>query len=368
MKKKSSIFIAATDQHIGKTTTSLGLLSAFKKRGIDVGYCKPLGQEYVVYGQEHVDKDVALFAELMPFDVIPHLHSPVLTKRGMTEKYIDSPNHDELVAKIDTSAQMLREKHDTVLFEGTGHPGVGSIVGLSNADVARRINAGVILVLKGGIGNTYDRYMLCKRFFEAANAQILGVIINKIMPNKEEKVKEYLTKIFSKEKVEILGFVPHDQRLSCPLLSTIAAELNADLLTPDDQLDRLVENVVVGSLMEIGTFHPDKRYLLVVSVSRLKPALNNLQEIWRSYNNMQPNLVGVLLSGPNDPDKAELNFFVQNNITVMRTSFDTYETIQKIAHLEVKLNAKATEKISRAIDLFDEHVKIDRIVELITPK
>ena len=49
-----------------------------------------------------------------------------------------------------------------VVYEGTGHPGVGSVVDLSNAEVAKQLESEVILVLEGGIGNTLDRLSLCK--------------------------------------------------------------------------------------------------------------------------------------------------------------------------------------------------------------
>jgi len=41
------VFIAATRQNDGKTTTSLGLLSALQKRLQKVGYIKPVGQRFV---------------------------------------------------------------------------------------------------------------------------------------------------------------------------------------------------------------------------------------------------------------------------------------------------------------------------------
>ena len=41
---------------------------------------------------------------------------------------------------------------DYVIIEGTGHAGVGSVFNLSNAQVARRLNAKVIIVAAGGIG------------------------------------------------------------------------------------------------------------------------------------------------------------------------------------------------------------------------
>lgn len=40
------IFIAATEQDTGKTTTSLGLYSALGSRFSNIGYIKPVGQRF----------------------------------------------------------------------------------------------------------------------------------------------------------------------------------------------------------------------------------------------------------------------------------------------------------------------------------
>ena len=51
-----------------------------------------------------------------------------------------------------------------VVYEGTGHPGVGSVVDLSNAEVARQLESEVILVLEGGIGNFLTAFLSARRF------------------------------------------------------------------------------------------------------------------------------------------------------------------------------------------------------------
>ncbi|MCC7223444.1 MAG: AAA family ATPase [Chitinophagales bacterium] len=359
------IFVAANDQHVGKTTTTLALLTAFQRKGMNIGYCKPMGQEFVQIGDACVDKDAALFADIMPFDLEPELHSPVLTASGMTARYIERPSEFvDLRPRIEHAGRVLQKRHELVIYEGTGHPGVGSIVGLSNAEIARILGAGVILVLRGGIGYTYDRMAMCKSMFDLAGVPLLGVIINKVVPEKLEKIQYYLSKRLAQDGIEILGFVPFEQELGYPLLSTIIKDLQAELLSKDDNIDCPVEDIIVGSLMDIEKLQPETEYLLVVSVSRLQAALSNLQTIW-ARQKMRPNLIGVMLSGPKSPDMNELAFFEAHGIPVAKTNYDTYETIVKISHLEVKLNTKAPHKIERAIELFSQHVNLDRICQLV---
>ena len=65
MTKK--LFIAATGQHKGKTTSTLGIAASLKKQGLNVGYCKPVGQNHILIGDAKVDKDVVLFENLLNF-------------------------------------------------------------------------------------------------------------------------------------------------------------------------------------------------------------------------------------------------------------------------------------------------------------
>ena len=93
----------------------------------------------------------------MNFLLSPDYHSPVIIGRGVTKAYIESPENFNFKEKIHNASKALEAIHDIVVYEGTGHPGVGSVCDLSNADVAKMLNAPVIMIVEGGIGNTLDR-------------------------------------------------------------------------------------------------------------------------------------------------------------------------------------------------------------------
>jgi BioD-like N-terminal domain of phosphotransacetylase len=51
------IFVAATKQHVGKTSTSLALLSGLQKRFDKVGFIKPVGQQHVTVYSKLLGKE-----------------------------------------------------------------------------------------------------------------------------------------------------------------------------------------------------------------------------------------------------------------------------------------------------------------------
>ena len=186
MKK---IFIAATRQNDGKTTVSLGLFNALLKRDPSIQYMKPVGQQYRVVDGNKIDKDAVLFQDTFNLNKskLP-LMSPVASPRGFTESYINNPTKNTLHEKIIKADHELNKKSQSILYEGTGHAGVGSVFDCSNAEIAKLLNAPVILVSIGGIGKAIDEIMLNIAVFKALNVPILGVIINKVIQKNTTKL------------------------------------------------------------------------------------------------------------------------------------------------------------------------------------
>ena len=215
------LFVAATRQHTGKSTVSLALISGLQKRLNHVGYMKPVGQQYVDVecpsstrpnGTVSVDKDVVLMRD---FFGLRHLQwedmSPVLIPRGYTKAYIrGAVAHEDQVRRISGAFGRVSASSDLVVCEGTGHTGVGSVVGLSNAEVASQLGADVVLVANGGIGSAFDELNLNRVMCLHHGVRVRGVVLNKVLPDKVEMVREYFTALVEgRWGVPLLGVVRH---------------------------------------------------------------------------------------------------------------------------------------------------------------
>ncbi len=130
------VFLAATGQNRGKTTTSLGLLAAIRDRGLRLGFVKPVGQRYLVVDGTRADEDAVFMSEVFglpdPLDDM----SPVTLPRHFTTDFIMGNVSDDLGAQVEAAFARLAADKDIVVVEGTGHAGVGAVVGLSNARAA----------------------------------------------------------------------------------------------------------------------------------------------------------------------------------------------------------------------------------------
>jgi hypothetical protein len=83
----------------------------------------------------------------------------------------------------------------------------------------------VLLVLDGGIGRTIDRFALCSSLFLQHNIPILGVVVNRVMESKLEKVKEYLDPWFGSRGIPVFGYVPYVNSLARPSIGMLGREL-----------------------------------------------------------------------------------------------------------------------------------------------
>ncbi|HEY3914212.1 MAG TPA: AAA family ATPase, partial [Verrucomicrobiae bacterium] len=185
------VFIAATRQNDGKTTTSLGLIAALQNIYPRIGYIKPVGQRFVEIEEQKIDEDTVLMDSVFRLNCPLVDMSPIAVEPDFTRKYLQSSNNEALVKKIQKAFDRVSWEKDFVLCEGSGHAGVGSVFDLSNAQVAKILGAKVIIVTQGGIGKPIDEVALNQALFEKEGVEIIGVILNKVLGEKVDFITEF---------------------------------------------------------------------------------------------------------------------------------------------------------------------------------
>ncbi|MDR9401564.1 MAG: AAA family ATPase [Psychroflexus sp.] len=353
------IYVAATSQHIGKTTSTLGLVHALRKKDINVGYCKPVGQQFLDLENHQVDKDAFLFSGVMDFELVSDIHSPVILGKGATVNYLDDPSQQKYPEKIRKAKEVLEDNYELVVYEGTGHPGVGSVCDLSNADVAELIGAKVILVVEGGIGNTIDKINLSLSLFRSKDIPILGIIVNKVRPEKLDKVKKYIKMYLDKQNLPLLGVIPYDKTMAYPLLHTVKSAVYGEVMANAHNLNNQVANTIDSSLMELEELTNYEHLMLIISSRKLAGALKKMKEFEAKNNFEKSPLSGIILTYHKFIDEESRQYIDEREIPVIHTQMDTYGAVMKISRIEVKINPRTPWKIHRAEELISEHVNLD---------
>jgi BioD-like phosphotransacetylase family protein len=354
------VFIAATRQNDGKTTTSLGLLAALKNHYPRVGYINPVGQRFVEIEQHKIDEDTVLMDRVYKLNCPLVDMSPIAVESDFTRKYLQSVHHHTLVHKIETAFDRVAWEKDFVLCEGSGHAGVGSVFDLSNARVAKILNARVIIVSQGGIGKPIDEVCLNQALFEKAGVDIIGVILNKVLPDKIEFITEFSRRGLKRKGLDLLGVLPHNPILTRPSMELICEELRAELLNRSDQLTNLVNNVVVGAMGVQNAMNFFKPGVLIIAPGDREDIM---LAAGANLIGQSDALAGIVLTDNLRPSQSVLNVIAGMPFPVLLAAEDSYNVASKVHDIIVKTRPKDTQKISVIRDLIAKHVDVQRILD-----
>lgn len=361
-KTTKRIFIAATRMNDGKTTTSLALFSALRSITERVGFIKPVGQRFIEVDGHQIDEDSVLLNQIFDVNIPIHAMSPIAIHPTFTRDYLDNPsaNHSELIDKMCRAFDRAAFQQDYIIIEGTGHAGVGAVFDLSNADVAKHLNAKVIIVARGGIGRPIDEIALNKAVFEAAGVQIIGAIINKVEPGKIQMVEKYCRIALQRMNIPLLGCIPHEARLTQPNLEQVVAETKGRWLNGKNGGARnRIDKVIIGAMAAKGLVeHLDTGVLIITPGDREDIILSAIAS--GSIGDSKA-IAGIILTRSILPHPKLMEMLAKTSIPVVLCSDDSYKVASKVNSMTVKTQASDEDKIPIIKDLITKNIDLKLI-------
>lgn len=363
MKKIKNIFISSIYQNAGKTTVSLGLYKIFQERGLKPAFLKPVGQQTVTVGQTDVDKDSYLMGEVYRCRNKLKYMSPVTIGHGYTEKYIFNPQQDVLRNRILSSFNSLTQRKNSIIIEGTGHAGVGSVIDLSNADVAKMLGSKVLIVSEGGIGRSIDEIMLNKALFDNCGVEVVGVILNKVLPDKMERIKKVVSVGLKRKGLRLVGAIPFDPLLCDPKVEQIMKFLNLKVLCGQEYLFRRVRNTIVAAMEPYNMVnYLTNGTLVLTSGDRVDNILVAVSTHLVTQDS-KDQIAGIILTGGLMPNVKIMELLQKSRIPVFLTDKETYAVAREIDNLVCKIQKTDKDKISEARQMVKKFVDVDAIIE-----
>ena len=377
------LYLAATGQNRGKTTAALGLLEGFIRRGLDAGFMKPVGQRTVIDDGEPADEDAvlmrAVFGLTEPYSVLSPVHIP----RGFTKAYIAGEVVEDLAAKVVRAHATFRDR-EVLLIEGTGHTGVGAVIGLSNAAVAASLGTPAIIISEGGVGRPIDEIVLNAALFAKHGVPVAGAIVNKVDVKAQPGIEKVLERGLAPYDIPLLGVLPVRPILSNPTLEMILEGVRGETLHPGPDLERVIDGVAIGAmepghmLERVGpgtlVIVPGDRedVILTLTTAHLmgSPRTASVGEL------TQPTLpldeghagaaIGLVLTGGYRPRKPVIEAIRRADLFATLVPHDTYTVASEVHDLLVKTHAADREKISLIKELVGRNLDIDRILSVAT--
>ncbi len=357
------VFIAATRQNEGKTTTSLGLASALQAHFRRIGYIKPVGQRFVNVDAQKIDEDTILMDRVYQLKCPLVDMSPIAIDPDFTRKYLESSNYDILVGKIQQAFDRVAWEKEFVLVEGSGHAGVGAVFDLSNARVAKLLDAKVIIVSQGGIGRPIDEVCVNQALFEKEGVEVIGVILNKVLPDKLDYIADFARRGLERKGLDLLGVLPLLDILSHPTMELIHEELRTETLNESDQMANLVEEVVVGAMSVPQALCCFKKGVLVIAPGDREDIV--MAAATTLFGQGTEGLAGMLLTGGQRPSPSVMRVVEAMPFPVLLSKAETYRVASKVHDLTIKTRPTDTRKIEIIRDLIAKHVDVRKIIKAV---
>jgi BioD-like phosphotransacetylase family protein len=359
------IFIAATGQNSGKTTTSLSLMHLAGKKYGRVGFIKPLGPKPVDFNGLQVDKDAALMAGVFGLEGDIQYMSPVVLHPGSTKKILDGEVRREmLLEKILQATAALEKNCDFLVIEGSGHSGVGSVIGMSNARLAGLLGAPVMIICGGGIGNAVDSVSINLALFRQEGVPVKLVLANKLIPEKREASIRYLRLAFAGADFKVDGGFNYSPILANPTLSRISKILGQPLQGDLKEATRIVHHVQLGaaSAQRVADLLEESSLLLVNSTrDELLVMLSSLYN-FPEYRRL---IAGMVIPGLAPISKITKKILDDSNIPYIRIEAANSQVFSSIKDDVSKITVEDREKITMIRSLAETELDFEAIDALL---
>jgi BioD-like phosphotransacetylase family protein len=381
------VYLAATGMNRGKTTFALGLLAALIERGLVTAFTKPVGQRYAMVDDIPADEDAILVRAAFGLDDAYELMSPVHIPRGFTKAFIRGDIVEDLGARIEAAHARLAEGREALLIEGTGHAGVGAVIGLSNADVAARVGAPALIVSEAGVGRPIDEIVLNAALFAQHGVPLAGAVVNKVDLDADPSLAGLLRQGLARHGIELLGVLPYRSMLAHPTLAMLLEQLHGELLHPGDDLDRAIEHVAIGDMppghlrghIDPGTLlilPGDRRDVIAEAVTahdaqRIRQPRSGPAEPARELQPKAPGqlgqaavpVAGMIFTGGIRPHREEIDALRRAGIFAYLMDEPTYEVAYRVHGLLVKTHPANRAKIEEIKRLVAAHFDVDGLLD-----
>jgi len=227
--------------------------------------------------------------------------------------------------------------------------------------VAKLLGSKVILISSGGIGRPIDEIVLNKALFEKEGVKVLGVIINKVMPEKFGKINRLVRRGLKRKGIEVLGVIPYNPMLSYPTIRQILEETDYKTLfdCSDASLDNHVAKIVVGAMQPKDA----AKYIVDHSLVITPGDREDIIKLTLDLHVQGCKIAGIILTGDLIPSQDFVNQTKNASIPILLAKLDTYTTASAVHDLTVKIRPTDKDKIETVKNLIRDYVDLNTIIK-----
>jgi uncharacterized protein len=330
----------------GKTATALGVGMKLRNEGLKVSYFKPIGFRKGTVKKD--DDDVILMREILELPLSCQTMSPItVNDHYLTAHFIKEL--PDLLPRIIDAYKSCQAGYDLVLIDGSIEPFVGANKGLDDFSLAASLDAAVLPVIRADNDFQLDENLLYLDLWSAKKIQVIGCIFNNVNQSQWNKSSSIYRSTIEEKGFPVLGVIPRRIEISSPTVAEFYDALHGELLAAPDKLNRLVEEVVIGTMTiesALGYLRRAPNKALITGGDRSDMALTALET----------STSVIIFTGGLYPDVRVLSQAEEKGVPVILVHEDTYSTIENLQSVYRSIHPQNKEAIAIVQETMEEHV------------
>ncbi len=349
-----SIYITSVDPYSGKTALSLIIGKLLQKRGLKIGYMKPLSFQPWRIGDKTADEDAAFVRDALgltapPWDLCPI----VVTAEFLSERLKSSDQSDLLDVVLQKAAEVSKDK-DVMIFEGAGSLREGYVVGLPSTTVSKNLKSKVLAIIR-----YKDRRHLLDDVLTAKSRiadNLGGVIINRVPADAQEFITRDAIPFLRNQGITIFGVLPETRALGALTLQEIYEVLGAELLTESYNPDAAVEAFMVGAMTAeaaLSRFRKQANKAVITGGDRSDIQLAALETSTSC----------LILTGNLTPSPLVIKQAEDLGVAIFLVPTPTLETVELVEGLSGKTRIGQHSKLDKFEKLIEQYVDMDNLLK-----
>jgi uncharacterized protein len=358
------LLVASTEACSGKSATILGIADRLQEKGIKIAYTQPVVTGNITVSGASLPENlkstdsaaIASDAQLMATALsLPpdRLGLPLLVlDAATTTDRLTGVDHQDYAQLLQANVQL---PGDLVILEGGANLYEGSLFDLATAQIARSLNAGVLLV------NPYDPISSVDALLSAQQQlgdQLLGCVINDIPRDQIELVQTTLVPYLEQAGIPVIAIVHRNGLLRSVTVKQLVEQLDAEVLCSADRVDLMVESLSIGAMnvnSALEYFRRGNNMAVVTGGDRTDIQLAALETSTQC----------LILTGHLPPQPFIISRAEDLEIPILSVDLDTLATVEIIDQAFGRVRLQEPIKIDCARELFGNHCQIDRLMSIL---
>ena len=383
---KHTFFLAASDAGAGLTSVCLGVVRALDRRGIRVGFCKPITQ--------HASPDGGTDPSALFIQTTMGRTPPESILIEQADEYVREEHTGDLMERVVEKISEAGKDADVVIVEGLLPAEGRTFNNRLNRLMASNLDAEVILVTT--LGNEspheFERRVetLAALYGGIDNPKLIGCIINKIGKPREDtssgvvpvvdsmidgkseeitsaeeanaSVERLLagSSLFKSGQFELLGAIPLNSKLRSFRTADVARQLKAEIISAGEMNSRRVHSMALCARSVSNIHHVFVPGALLIMPSDREDVI--IAAALAALNGVP--LAGIILTGDTPQGQSLWNLChraLETGLPVLKVRTGSYQTVLNLSRLSPEVPSDDTERMNLVMDFIARNISAQKL-------